>query len=426
MDDSNDLKQVKIGESSHQQSSSILNNRIGKLILIPLAVIIIFFTIIYIFKNVIKIKKFSDSTHYDYLIVGSGLYGATFNYLAKKEGKTTLVIEKRDTIGGNVYCEKIEGIFVHKYGPHIFHTDNKKVWDFVNSLVEFTPFQNQPVSKSGNNLYNLPFNMWTFHQLWGIITPEDAQKKIEEQKYKGEVHNLEEQALSLVGKDIYEKFIKSYTKKQWGRECPNLPSFIIKRLPTRFIFDNNYFNDRYQGIPEGCYNALIDKLLNNTKVITKVDYNKHRDEYANIADKIVYTGKIDEYFNYKYGKLEYRTVRWDNEIIDVNNYQGNAVINYPDQDVPYTRVIEHKHFEPYNKEIQEKKKTIISYEYSEEWDETKEGYYPVNDEKNSNLYQQYKLLAENEKNVIFGGRLAQYKYFDMKDIIEDVFKHFKI
>ena len=427
MDDSHGLKQVKIAESSQQTSStsSILSKRNYKMILVLFVGIILLCIFIYLF-NYLRQNFFTSSPHYDYLIVGSGLYGATFNYLAKKEGKTTLVLEKRNTIGGNVYCENIEGIFVHKYGPHIFHTDNKKVWDFVNSLVEFIPFQNQPVSKSGESIYNLPFNMWTFNQLWKITTPEEARKKIEEQKYKGEVHNLEEQALSLVGKDIYEKLIKSYTQKQWGRECPNLPSFIIKRLPTRFIFDNNYFNDRYQGIPEGCYNALIDKLLNDTKVLTNVDYNKHRDEYANIADKIVYTGKIDEYFNYKFGKLEYRTVRWDNEVIDVDNYQGNAVINYADKEVPYTRVIEHKHFEPYNKEIQAKKKTVISYEYSEEWNETKEGYYPVNDEKNSKLYQNYKKLADEEKNVIFGGRLAQYKYFDMKDIIEDVFKYFKI
>ena len=268
--------------------------------------------------------------------------------------------------------------------------------------------------------------MWTYHQLWGIISPDEAKSKIEGQKYRGNVQNLEQQALSLVGKDIYEKFIKTYTQKQWGRECPNLPSFIIKRLPTRFTYDNNYFNDRYQGIPEGCYNAFIDKLLNNTKVLTNVDYNKNREKYSKLADKIVYTGKIDEYFDYKYGKLEYRTVRWDNEIMNISNYQGNAVINYPDKEVPYTRVIEHKHFEPYNKLVQEKKKTVVSYEFSEEWDETKEGYYPVNDAKNNDLYKNYKQLADKEKNVIFGGRLAQYKYFDMKDIIEDVFKQFNI
>ena len=424
MEDGDGLRQVRMTSSMQGANSNKCNIKSIAIFLI----IIILILIIFLIFNQIKVKtgNKSNSSKYDYLIVGSGLYGSTFNYLAKKAGKTTLVIEKRETIGGNLYCENIEGIFVHKYGPHIFHTDNKKVWDFVNSIVEFTPFQNQPVSKSGYNLYNLPFNMWTYHQLWGITTPYEAKTKIEGQKYKGEVNNLEEQALSLVGKDIYEKFIKGYTQKQWGRECPNLPSFIIKRLPTRFTFDNNYFNDRYQGIPEGCYNAFIDKLLQDTKVMTEIDYNKHRHEYEIIADKIVYTGKIDEYFNYKYGKLEYRTVRWENEIKDTDNYQGNAVINYADKQVPYTRVIEHKHFEPYNKQVQEKKKTVVSYEYSEEWDETKEGYYPVNDEKNSKLYQSYKALADQEKNVIFGGRLAQYKYFDMKDIIEDVFKQFNM
>ena len=423
MDENIDLKQAKIASLNQETVSifEIISPKKMVFIISGLIVLIAFILLISSFKGNIK-----DVKHYDYLIVGSGLYGATFNYLARKAGKTTLVVEKRETIGGNLYCENIEGIFVHKYGPHIFHTDNKKIWDFVNSIVEFTPYQNQPVSKSGKKLYNLPFNMWTFHQLWGTITPEEAKEKIESQKFKGTVTNLEEQALSLVGKDIYKKLIKFYTQKQWGRECPNLPSFIIKRLPTRFTYDNNYFNDRYQGIPVGCYNAFIDKLLQDTKVITKVDYNKNRSDFENIADTIVYTGKIDEYFNYKYGKLEYRTVRWDNEILDVDNYQGNAVINYAGKKVPYTRVIEHKHFEPYNKEIQERKKTVISYEYSEEWDDTKEGYYPINDEKNSKLYEKYKELADKEKNVIFGGRLAQYKYFDMKDIIEDVFKLFKI
>ena len=420
MDDTETLKKVKI-EDTNQKSTSIINKINFKIILpyIIGLIIICILLVLYIFRR-------NNSQHYDYLIVGSGLYGSTFNYLAKKSGKKTLVIERRNTTGGNLYCENIEGIFVHKYGPHIFHTDNEKVWNFVNNLVDFYPFQNQPVTKAGYYIYSLPFNMWTFNQLWGVTTPEDAKKKIESQKYKGEVKNLREQALSLVGNDIYYKFILGYTQKQWGRKCPNLPPFIIKRLPTRFIYDNNYFNDRYQGIPEGCYNAMIDKLLYDTEVVTQVDYNKNRGKYEGIADKIVYTGKIDEYFNYKYGKLEYRTVRWDNEIIEVKNYQGNAVINYADLDVPYTRVIEHKHFDPYNKEIHEKKRTVVSYEYSEEWDETKEGYYPVNDEKNNNLYNEYKKLADKEKNVIFGGRLAQYKYFDMKDIIEDVFKQFGI
>ncbi len=364
----------------------------------------------------------SSSNHYDYLIIGTGLYGATFNYLAKKAGKTTYMVERRDVVGGNLYCENREGIWIHKYGPHVFHTDNKKVWDFVNNMTHFNPYIQQTVARVEDKLYSLPFNMWTFYQLWGISTPEEAEAKIDSQKYKGEIHNLEEQAKSLVGQDIYKKLIKGYTEKQWGRECSNLPSFIIKRLPTRFTFDGNYFNDRYQGIPEGCYNSMIEKLLKNTKIDVGVDYNKNRDKYSNIADKIVYTGKIDEYFGYKFGKLEYRTVRWDTEIKDVANFQGAAVINHPDKNVPYTRVIEHKHFEPHNNKIQEMKKTVISKEFSEEWDETKEGYYPVNDEKNNNLYKLYKELADKEKNVIFGGRLAEYKYYDMKDIIENVLK----
>jgi UDP-galactopyranose mutase len=422
------LQRANISDGGEFNSSS---NKISTkcIIIIIVIIMVLILSLYFIFmlkKNPSsKIEK-TKLDHYDYLIVGAGLYGSAFNYLARKEGKTTLIIEKRNTTGGNLYCENIEGIYVHKYGPHIFHTDNKKVWDFVNSFVEFTPYQNQPFSKMGNSLYNLPFNMWTYNQLWGVLTPEEAANKINEQKYQGDIKNLEDQAMSLVGKDIYEKLIKGYTEKQWGRECPNLPSFIIKRLPTRFIFDNNYFNDRYQGIPEGCYNTFIDKMLKDTEVILSTDFNKNREKYSKLADKIVYTGKIDEYFDYKFGKLEYRTVRWDNEIKDTDNYQGNAVINYASKAVPYTRVIEHKHFEPHNKEVQELKKTVVSYEFSEEWDDTKEGYYPVNDEKNSELYKKYKELADNEKNVLFGGRLAQYKYFDMKDIIEDVFKQFNI
>ena len=423
--DNDDMQKANISDYSDYNSSSNKKNKRCLIITIVIIMIIILsLYLIFMLRNNSKAK--TNLSHYDYLIVGSGLYGSAFNYLARKEGKTTLIVEKRNTTGGNLYCENVEGIFVHKYGPHIFHTDNKKVWDFVNSIVEFTPFMNQPFSKMDKDLYNLPFNMWTYHELWGVLTPEEASKKIDEQKYQGDVKNLEDQAMSLVGKDIYQKLIKGYTEKQWGRECPNLPSFIIKRLPTRFVFNNNYFNDRYQGIPEGCYNSFIEKLLQGTEVIISTDYNKNREKYEKLADKIVYTGKIDEYFDYKYGKLEYRTVRWDNEIKDTDNYQGNAVINYASKDVPYTRVIEHKHFEPYNKEVQEMKKTVVSYEYSEEWDDTKEGYYPVNDQKNSELYKKYKALADNEKNVIFGGRLAQYKYFDMKDIIEDVFKQFNI
>ena len=423
--DNDDMQKANISDySDYNSSSNKKNKRCLIITIVMIMVMILSLYFIFMLRNNSKAK--TNLSHYDYLIVGSGLYGSAFNYLARKEGKTTLIVEKRNTTGGNLYCENVEGIFVHKYGPHIFHTDNKKVWDFVNSIVEFTPFMNQPFSKMDKDLYNLPFNMWTYHELWGVLTPEEASKKIDEQKYQGDVKNLEDQAMSLVGKDIYQKLIKGYTEKQWGRECPNLPSFIIKRLPTRFVFNNNYFNDRYQGIPEGCYNSFIEKMLQGTEVIISTDYNKNREKYEKLADKIVYTGKIDEYFDYKYGKLEYRTVRWDNEIKDTDNYQGNAVINYASKDVPYTRVIEHKHFEPYNKEVQEMKKTVVSYEYSEEWDDTKEGYYPVNDQKNSELYKKYKALADNEKNVIFGGRLAQYKYFDMKDIIEDVFKQFNI
>ena len=387
------------------------------IIIICAVVVVLIIILCFIFRS-----RSNPLGHYDYLIVGTGLYGATFNYLAKKAGKTTYMIEKRDVVGGNLYCEKKEGIWMHKYGPHVFHTDNKKVWDFVNNMTNFNPYIQQTVARVEDTLYSLPFNMWTYYQLWGVTTPAEAKEKIDSQKFTGEVTNLEEQAMSLVGKDIYKKLIKGYTEKQWGRKCTELPPFIIKRLPTRFTFDGNYFNDRYQGIPEGCYNAMIDQLLKDTKIETGVDYNKNKEKYENIADKIVYTGKIDEYFGYKLGKLEYRTVRWETEVKDVANFQGAAVINQPDKDVPYTRIIEHKHFEPYNKELQEMKKTVISKEFSEEWDETKEGYYPVNDEKNNKLYQQYKEMADKETNVIFGGRLAEYKYYDMKDIIENVFK----
>eukprot|EP00833_Pecoramyces_ruminatium_P010556 jgi/Orpsp1_1/1184588/evm.model.c7180000090124.1 len=408
------------------ENNTFLNKLKNKKNIIAIFLIIIV-ALYYNYSFIFNIKRNNNKkTHYDYLIVGSGLYGATFNYLAKQAGKATIVIEKRDVIGGNLYCENIEGIFVHKYGPHVFHTDNLKVWNFVNNITHFTPYIQQTVAKVDDKLYRLPFNMWTFNQLWGVTTPEEAMAKINSQRNMGEVHNLEEQALSLVGKDIYEKLIKGYTEKQWGRECKDLPSFIIKRLPTRFTYNGNYFNDRYQGIPDGCYNSLIEKMLQDTVVVTGVDYNKNKEKYEKVADKIVYTGKIDEYFDYKFGKLEYRYVRWESEVKDTSNFQGAAVINYPSKDVPYTRIIEHKHFEPYNKELQELKKTIISKEFSEEWDETKEAYYPVNDKKNNELYQKYKELADKEINVIFGGRLAEYRYYDMKDIIEAVFKKWNL
>ena len=372
---------------------------------------------------------------YNYLIVGSGLFGATFAYKAKQMGKKCLVIDKRPHLGGNVYCENIEGINVHKYGAHIFHTNNKEVWVFVNSIVEFNRYTNCPVANYKGKLYNLPFNMNTFYQMWGVLTPEEAVAKIEEQKTDAltamkkagvdEPRNLEEQALLLVGKDIYEKLIKGYTEKQWGRQCTELPSFIIKRLPVRLVFDNNYFNDRYQGIPIGGYNKLIDGLLEGIDTKTNVDFFENREYLESLADKVVFTGKIDEYYGYRYGKLEYRTVRFEEEFHDVPNYQGNAVINYTEREVPYTRVIEHKHFEMFGNEITECPKTVISKEYSTEWTEGMEPYYPVNDEKNNNLYQQYKSLADKETNVIFGGRLAEYKYYDMAPIVEQVLNLFK-
>ena len=413
------IKEIDSNPSSLKEKIKEKLSDKKNLIIICAVVVVLIIILCFIFRS-----RSNPLGHYDYLIVGTGLYGATFNYLAKKAGKTTYMIEKRDVVGGNLYCEKKEGIWIHKYGPHVFHTDNKKVWDFVNNMTNFNPYIQQTVARVEDTLYSLPFNMWTYYQLWGVTTPAEAKEKIDSQKFTGEVTNLEEQAMSLVGKDIYKKLIKGYTEKQWGRKCTELPPFIIKRLPTRFTFDGNYFNDRYQGIPEGCYNAMIDQLLKDTKIETGVDYNKNKEKYENIADKIVYTGKIDEYFGYKLGKLEYRTVRWETEVKDVANFQGAAVINQPDKDVPYTRIIEHKHFEPYNKELQEMKKTVISKEFSEEWDETKEGYYPVNDEKNNKLYQQYKEMADKETNVIFGGRLAEYKYYDMKDIIEEVFRQF--
>ena len=377
---------------------------------------------------------------YDYLIVGSGLFGATFAHLAHKQGKTCLVIDKRPHLGGNIYCENIEGINVHKYGAHIFHTSNKEVWNFVNSIVEFNRYTNSPVANYKGKLYNLPFNMNTFYQMWGVTTPEEAQAKIDEQKAEAvakmkadgvsEPRNLEEQAQVLIGKDIYERLIKGYTEKQWGRKCTDLPAFIIKRLPVRLIFDNNYFNDKYQGIPIGGYNKLIDGLLEGADTKESVDFFKDeielpngnkrllKDHWKELASKLVFTGKIDEFYDYQFGKLNYRTVRFEQEAIDCPNYQGNAVVNYTEREVPYTRVIEHKHFEMFGAEVYETPKTVISKEYSTEWKDGMEPYYPVNDKENSELYAQYKNLADQEEDVIFGGRLAEYKYYDMAPIIE--------
>lgn len=366
---------------------------------------------------------------YDYLIVGSGLFGATFAYRAKQLGKKCLVIDKRSHLGGNVYCEKIDGINVHKYGAHIFHTSNKKVWNFVNSIVEFNRYTNCPVANYKGRLFNLPFNMNTFYQMWGVTTPEEAQAKIEEQKAEAfaaldgrEPQNLEEQALTLVGKDIFEKLIKEYTEKQWGRKCTELPAFIIKRLPVRLVFDNNYFNDKYQGIPVGGYNKLIDGLLEGVECVTDTDFfNSEYKEWRRYADKLVYTGPIDEYFNFIYGKLDWRTVSFKTRVESTSNFQGNAVVNYTSHDVPFTRVIEHKHFEMFGQEVYDCPNTVVSEEYSTEYKDGMEPYYPVNDVRNNELVQKYRSLAENERNVIFGGRLGQYKYYDMAPIIEQVF-----
>ena len=394
-----------------------------------------------------------NNQRYDYLIVGSGLFGATFAHLAHKQGKKCLVIDKRPHLGGNIYCEQIEGINVHKYGAHIFHTSNKEVWDFVNAIVEFNRYTNSPVANYKGKLYNLPFNMNTFYQMWGVTTPEEAQAKIDEQKAEAvakmkadgvsEPRNLEEQAQVLIGKDIYERLIKGYTEKQWGRKCTDLPAFIIKRLPVRLVFDNNYFNDKYQGIPVGGYNKLIDGLLEGIDTMTSVDFfadniqklaeNKEasqkagliKDCWQEIAEKLVFTGKIDQFYDYQFGKLNYRTVRFEQEIIDCPNYQGNAVVNYTEREVPYTRVIEHKHFEMFGAEVYNCPKTVISKEYSTEWKDGMEPYYPVNDKENSELYAQYKNLADQEKDVIFGGRLAEYKYYDMAPIIEKALAMFK-
>lgn len=366
--------------------------------------------------------------HYDYLIVGSGLYGSVFAYRAKQMGRKCLVIDRRSHLGGNVYCENIEGINVHKYGAHIFHTNNKEVWDFVNAIVEFNRYTNCPVANYKGKLYNLPFNMNTFYQMWGVTTPEQAQAKIDEQKAEAvtalnsrEPENLEEQALTLVGKDIFEKLIKEYTEKQWGRKCTELPAFIIKRLPVRLIYDNNYFNDKYQGIPIGGYNKLIEGLLQGVECKTNVDFfNSEYRDWQKYADKLVYTGPIDEYFDFKLGKLDWRTVTFKTRVEQTPNFQGNAVVNYTSHDEPYTRVIEHKHFEMFGQEVYDAPSTVISEEYSTEYKEGMEPYYPVNDNRNNELADEYRKLADQEVNVIFGGRLGQYKYYDMAPVIEQV------
>lgn len=367
---------------------------------------------------------------YDYLIVGAGIYGATFACMAHRQGKKCLVIDKRNHLGGNIYCENIEGINVHKYGAHIFHTSNKKVWDFANSIVEFNRYTNSPIANYKGKQYNLPFNMNTFYQMWGVLTPAEAKAKIEEQRQEAlermkadgvtEPRNLEEQAQLLIGKDIYEILIKGYTEKQWGRKCSELPAFIIKRLPVRFVHDNNYFNDRFQGIPMGGFNKLIDGLLEGVEVKLNTDFFDDRQHWESVADKILYTGKLDEYFDYKMGKLEYRTVRFEEEILDMPNYQGNAVMNFTDAEVPYTRIIEHKHFEMFGDDVYKCPKTVISREYSSEWKDGMEPFYSVNDERNMALYSQYKELADQDSSLILGGHLAEYKYYDIAPIMEKV------
>ena len=362
---------------------------------------------------------------YDYLIVGAGLFGATFAHLAKQKGKTCLVIDKRPHLGGNVYCKEVEGINVHQYGAHIFHTNNQQVWDFVNRLVPFNRYTNSPVANYKGRLYNLPFNMNTFHQMWGVKTPAEARQIIDEQRREAvellgssSAHNLEEQALLLVGRDIYETLVKGYTEKQWGRQCRDLPAFIIKRLPLRFVFDNNYFNDRYQGIPIGGYNKLTERLLEGIETRTAADFFADRPFWESIAATIVFTGCIDEFYGYRYGRLDYRTLRFEHEVLPTPNFQGNAVVNYTEREVPFTRIIEHKHFEMFGPAVDACPTTVITREYPSEWTVGQEPFYPVNDEKNNRLAASYRQLAEQEQRVVFGGRLAEYKYYDMAPVIE--------
>ena len=360
---------------------------------------------------------------YDYLIVGAGLFGATFANLAKQNGKHVLVIDRRNHVAGNVYTEEVEGINVHRYGAHIFHTDYKDVWEYVNSFVEFNRYTNSPVARIGNEIYNMPFNMNTFAKIWDdVFTPEDALRHINEERKEivGEPINLEEQAISLVGRTIYEKLVKGYTEKQWNRDCKDLPAFIIKRLPVRLIYDNNYFNDRYQGIPIGGYTKLVENMLNGIEVRLNTNYFDNVEEFNNLANKIVYTGPIDEYFNYSLGELDWRSLKFETKILDCENFQGNAVVNYTGHEVDYTRVIEHKHFEN-----NESNKTVITYEYPSDYKKGMEKYYTINDEKNNRLAEEYRRLAEKEKNVIFGGRLAEYKYYDMDDVIKSAMESFK-
>ena len=357
---------------------------------------------------------------YDYLIVGSGLFGSVFAYEANKIGKKCLVIDKRNHIGGNIYTEEIEGINVHKYGAHIFHTSDKYIWEYIQQFAEFNRYTNSPIAKYKDEIYNLPFNMNTFNKLWGVITPTEAKEKISDELKNTNImepQNLEEQAIKLVGKTIYDKLIKGYTEKQWGKKATELPTFIIRRLPVRFTYDNNYFNDMYQGIPIGGYTQIIEKMLDGIDIKLNFDYFEHKEELNNIVKKIIFTGPIDRFYDYCYGELEYRSIRFENEILDIDNYQGNAVVNYTEYEIPFTRIIEHKHFE-----YGQQPKTIISREYSDKWSKEKEPYYPINDDKNNKLYEKYKNRANEENNIVFGGRLGHYKYYDMNKVIEEALK----
>ncbi len=380
-----------------------------------------------------RLRKANAMREYDYLIVGAGLYGSMFAHCARLAGKRCLVIDRRSHLGGNLYCEEVDGINVHKYGAHIFHTSDKEVWDFVNAIVPFNRYTNSPMASYKGRLYNLPFNMNTFYQMWGVLTPAEAKAKVDEQRQEavaamrhagvGEPRNLEEQALLLVGRDIYERLIRGYTEKQWGRPCRELPAFIIRRLPLRFVFDNNYFNDSYQGVPIGGYNRLIDGLLEGVETKTGCDFFQNRAHWSELAERIVFTGKIDEYFDYCLGRLEYRTVSFEQQTLDTPNYQGNAVVNYTEAEVPYTRIIEHKHFEAFGQAVYDNPRTVISKEFSTEWAEGMEPYYPINDGRNNRLAEQYREMAAREDGVLFGGRLAEYRYYDMAPIVEKVLKY---
>ena len=421
MEDKDLLKKEKNKEETREIDFGEKKTDIKRIAAIGIVAAILLSFIIFLFKKIFK----SNKPHYDYLIVGSGLYGATFNYFAKKAGKKTLVIEKRNVTGGNLYCEKIEDIFVHKYGPHIFHTNNKTIWDLVNSLVELVPYNYQPITKVKNKLYNSQFTMWAFNQLWGVTTPQEAKKILDQQIFRDEIYDLQDQGMSFVGKDIYKTFLKGYITKEWKRDDDELPPFIIPYLPLIYRYDTSYLNDTYVGIPVGCYNALFDKLLNDTEVLLNTDFLQNRYNFSKIADKVIYTGRIDEYFNFTYTPLDYRSLKWDTEVVDKDNVQGSAVIRYPETEIPYLRSIEYKHFEPYNKELQEKKKSVVSYEYVDIYNEDKEPMYPWNDERSNNIYMKYKEMATKEKsNIIFRGRLGEYKYFTMADVFEEIYNEF--